>query len=138
MRKNKELFAFFRMSCSLTSGDLFAYGSADIDNPTSFKTKMQTDIASLITSTAQLISPQFDSPHCINLAFSATGLNAIGVTDDLRDSPFSGGQFADASNLVSTPRQSQCVTNVTPGRPGNGQLGRGLQRQQRQRCLPHR
>ena len=122
----------------LHSGDLFAYGSADIDNPTSFKNKIQTDIASLITSTAQLISPQFDSPHCINLAFSATGLKAIGVTDDLRDSPFAGGQFADASNLVSTPHQNQYVTNAAPGRPGNRQLGRSLQRQQRQRCLPHR
>ena len=138
MRKNKELFAFFRMRCFFTSGDLFAYGSADIDNPTSFKTKMQTDIASLITSTAQLISPQFDSPHCINLAFSATGLNAIGVTESLGDDSFSGGQFADASSLVSTPRQNRCVTNALPGRPGNGQMGRSLQRQQHQRCLPHR
>lgn len=66
---------------------------------------MQSDIAPIITSTAQLISPQFESPHSINLAFSATGLKAIGVTEDLGDSSFAGGQFADASNLVSTPGQ---------------------------------
>ena len=63
---------------------------------------MQTQLAPLITSTAQLISPEFDSPFAINLAFSATGLSALGVTDDLRDSPFTRGQFADADALVST------------------------------------
>lgn len=105
MRKDKELFAFFRKRCSFTSGSLFAYGGADIDDPASFKTTMQKDIAPLITSTAQLISPQFESPHSINLAFSATGLKAIGVTEDLSDPAFTGGQFADAPNLVSTPRQ---------------------------------
>lgn len=138
MRKDKELFAFFRKRCPFTSSSLFAYGGADIDNPISFKTTMQTDIAPLITSTALLLSPQFESPHCINLAFSATGLNAIGVTEDLSDSAFTGGQFADASNLVSTPRQDHCVTNATLGRPGNRQLGRSLQRQQCPWRLPHR
>ena len=84
-----------------TCGDPLAYSSADMENATSFKDKMQTKIAPLITSTAQLISPQFDSPYAINLAFSASGLSALGVTDDLGDSPFSGGQFADANALVS-------------------------------------
>jgi hypothetical protein len=89
MRKDKELFAFFRMRRFLHPSDLFAYGNADINDPTSFKNKMQTNIAPLITSTAQLISPQFDSPFAMNLAFSATGLSALGVTDDLGDSSFS-------------------------------------------------
>jgi len=99
---------------------------------------MQTQIAPLITSTAQLISPQFESPFAVNLAFSSTGLSALGVTDDLGDSPFSNGQFADAAALVSTPSQKQYETNAAPGRPGNRQLGRGIQGHKHQRCLPHR
>ncbi len=62
---------------------------------------MQTSLSPLITSTAQLLSPSFESPFALNLAFSATGLSALNVTEDLRDFPFSRGQFADASALVS-------------------------------------
>lgn len=67
---------------------------------------MQTQLSPLITSTAQLISPEFESPFALNLAFSATGLSALGVTENLGDSPFSGGQFADANALVSALRQN--------------------------------
>lgn len=121
-----------------TGRDPFAYGSADIDNSTSFKDKMQTQLDRFITSTAQLISPHFESPFSINMAFSATGLSALGVPNDLGDPAFSGGQFADANSLVSALGQNRCETNAAPGRPGNGQLGRGVQGKQHQRCLPHR
>jgi hypothetical protein len=120
------------------SNDLFAHGNPGIDNSSSFKDKMQTQIAPLITSTAQLISPQFDSPYAINLAFSATGLSALGVTGDLREPSFSAGQFADAENLVSTPSSNGIWTNAAPGRPGDGQLGRGVQGHKHQWCLPRR
>lgn len=100
--------------------------------------KMQTQLSQLITSTAQLISPQFESPFAVNLAFSATGLSALNVTHDLGDVPFSGGQFADANALVSALGQNRRETNAAPGRPRNGQLGRGIQGNKHQRCLPHR
>jgi Dyp-type peroxidase family len=82
MRKDKELFSFFH-----------------INNPDSFKKKMTEQIAVLITSTAQLISPKFQPASAITLAFSATGLKALNVAGDLGDAPFASGQFADATNL---------------------------------------
>ena len=99
---------------------------------------MQTQLDQIITSTAQLISPQFDSPFAANLAFSATGLNALGVTDNLGDRFFAGGQFADAAALVSALGQNRSETNAAPGRPRNGQLGRGVQGNKHQRCLLYR
>jgi hypothetical protein len=99
---------------------------------------MQTYIAPIITSTAHLICPEFESPYALNLAFSATGLSALGVTDDLGDSPFSGGQFADADALVSVLCQKQYETNAAPGRPRNERVGRGVQGHKHQRRLPHR
>ncbi|KAG8796496.1 hypothetical protein FRC12_021129 [Ceratobasidium sp. 428] len=35
----------------------------------------------------------------LNIAFSQQGLNALGITEDIGDVPFSKGQFADAGNL---------------------------------------
>ena len=136
--RKRSSFHFSVCSVFLTCSDPFAYGSADIDNSTSFKEKMQTQIAPLITSTAQLISPLFESPFAVNLAFSATGLSALGVTDNLGDRSFAGGQFTDANALVSGLCQNRCETNTAPGRPGNGRVGRGVQGHQHQRCLPHR
>lgn len=73
----------------------------EIKNGPSFKKKLQTKVAPRITSTAQLLSPKFKSPELINFALSQSGLNALNVTGDLGDTSFPGGQFADATNLVS-------------------------------------
>jgi hypothetical protein len=99
---------------------------------------MQTYIAPIITSTAHLICTEFESPYNLNLAFSASGLSALGVTDDLGNIPFSGGQFADADALVSVLCQNRCETNAALGRPRNGQVGRGVQGHKYQRRLPRR
>ena len=72
----------------------------DINNPTSFKKKLQTKIAPLITSTAQLLSPKFPCPVLVNFAISQSGLNALNITGALGDASFPGGQFKDARELV--------------------------------------
>jgi hypothetical protein len=100
MRKDKQIFSFFRMNHSMGPRPV-ANDILDINNPASFKKKLQNKVAPLITSTAQLLSPKFKCPELINFALSQTGLNALGVTGDLGDTSFPGGQFADAVSLVS-------------------------------------
>ncbi|KAK7444358.1 dye-decolorizing heme-containing peroxidase [Stygiomarasmius scandens] len=81
-KKNKELFFFF-----------------GIQNATAFKSKLSSDISPLVTNTNQLLSVDTQPVTAVNIAFSQSGLTALGVTDNLKDSAFSSGQFADAENL---------------------------------------
>ena len=82
MKKQKETFFFFH-----------------IEDPTAFKTALGTYLPH-ITSTATILSaPALQPLAFVNVAFSQTGLNALGITDNLGDSLFSAGQFADAPSL---------------------------------------
>ncbi|KAF5367752.1 hypothetical protein D9758_009862 [Tetrapyrgos nigripes] len=82
MKKNKELFFFF-----------------GIKNATDFKSKLSSDIAPLITPTNALLPGSTPPDTAVNIAFSKTGLDTLGVTDDLGDISFNGGQFTDATAL---------------------------------------
>jgi hypothetical protein len=82
MKKPVEHFYFFK-----------------INDAAQFKTALKSQL-SLITSAATLISPPSQQPAAyVNIAFSQSGLTALGVTDSLGDANFAAGQFADASNL---------------------------------------
>ncbi|KIJ35913.1 hypothetical protein M422DRAFT_179975 [Sphaerobolus stellatus SS14] len=78
-RKNKELFFFF-----------------SINDPTTFQRKLQSDIAARVTSAHQLLSVSTQPITAVNLAFSKTGLDKLGITDDLGDILFNVGQEATA------------------------------------------
>ncbi|KAJ6560973.1 dye-decolorizing peroxidase precursor [Mycena sp. CBHHK59/15] len=82
MKKDKELFFFFGIA----------------DAPT-FKSKLSSDILPLITTTTQLLSVSTQPQTALNIAFSQSGLTALGLTDALGDSKFAAGQFAGASGL---------------------------------------
>ncbi|KAF5353724.1 hypothetical protein D9758_008650 [Tetrapyrgos nigripes] len=82
MKKKKELFFFF-----------------SIDDAATFKSKLSSDIKSLITNTNQLLSVSTQPITAVNIAFSQAGLTALGVSDNLGDNGFKNGQFADAANL---------------------------------------
>ena len=107
--------------CSCNDLPLMIY--TDINNPTSFKKKLQTKIAPLITSTAQLLSPKFPCPVLVNFAISQSGLNALNITGNLGDTSFPDGQFKDAANLVgySGHRKTRCVLTRLQGDPGTGE-----------------
>ncbi|KIJ40008.1 hypothetical protein M422DRAFT_780853 [Sphaerobolus stellatus SS14] len=79
-KKNKELFFFF-----------------SINDATTFKSKLQSDISALITSTNQLLSVSTQPLTAVNIAFSKTGLDTLGITDDLGDVLFNAGQEATAN-----------------------------------------
>ncbi|ESK83484.1 dyp-type peroxidase family protein [Moniliophthora roreri MCA 2997] len=81
MKKKKELFFFF-----------------SIRDSKAFKSKIKR-VHPLITTTKQLLSVRTQPITAVNLAFTQSGLNALGVTDDLADGAFKAGQFADAENL---------------------------------------
>ncbi|KAJ7034781.1 dye-decolorizing peroxidase precursor [Mycena alexandri] len=82
MKKNKELFYFF-----------------SIANATDFKPKLSGDILPLITTTNQLLDVSTQPITALNIAFSQTGLNALGATDYLGDPVFRSGQFQDLAFL---------------------------------------
>lgn len=89
MKKQKERFVFFH-----------------VNNATQFKSALKTYVPARITSTATLISDPAQQPLAfVNLAFSSTGLQALGITDNLGDQQFSSGQFADAENLGDNLRE---------------------------------
>ncbi|KAK7444805.1 dye-decolorizing heme-containing peroxidase [Stygiomarasmius scandens] len=82
MTKPKELFFFF-----------------GIKDATTFKSKLASDIQSLVTNTKQILPGSADVPvTAVNIAFSSTGLQALNVTDQL-DDDFVKGQFAEAADL---------------------------------------
>jgi len=65
-----------------------------------FKTVLRTNVCPLITPVAQMIGEVEAQPQvALNIAFSQTGLNRLGVTDNLQDTFFSNSQFADAEAL---------------------------------------
>ncbi|KAF7291871.1 Peroxidase 2 [Mycena indigotica] len=82
MKKKKELFFFF--------------GIADA---TAFKSNLKTHILPLVTNTPELLSVSTQPVTALNIAFSKKGLDALGVTDGLGDTPFANGQLASASAL---------------------------------------
>ncbi|KAJ7054385.1 fungal peroxidase [Mycena amicta] len=82
MKKNKELFFFF-----------------GITNAAKFKSALKSVILPRITSTTQLVDVSKQPQTALNIAFSQTGLNALNITDDLGDTAFTQGQFANAANL---------------------------------------
>ncbi|KAJ8087557.1 dye-decolorizing heme-containing peroxidase [Marasmius tenuissimus] len=82
MKKDKELFYFFQ-----------------ITDAAKFKSKLGTDIHGRITSTTKLLDVATQPITAVNIAFSQSGLSALGVQDDLLDSNFKRGQFTDAGTL---------------------------------------
>ena len=83
MKKPVELFYFFHIA-----------------NAANFKTALKTNVIPLVTSTATLISPAASQPLAfLNIGFSQSGLTALGITDNLGDTTFAAGQFADATSL---------------------------------------
>ncbi|KAI0338774.1 peroxidase TAP [Trametopsis cervina] len=83
MKKQKERFVFFHIN----------------DAPT-FKTALKAYVPTTVTSVATLISPASSQPLAfVNIAFSQTGLTKLGITDNLGDSQFAAGQYADAPSL---------------------------------------
>ncbi|KAF8583284.1 dye-decolorizing peroxidase precursor [Ramaria rubella] len=81
MKKNIEVFYFFK-----------------INNAKTFKSLLRA-LAGTITTTTQLLDVNKQPNAAVNIAFSHTGLTALGVNDTLGDPAFTGGQFADAANL---------------------------------------
>ncbi|THU82835.1 fungal peroxidase [Dendrothele bispora CBS 962.96] len=82
MKKKKELFLFF-----------------SINDTATFKSKLASDIQPLVTTTNQLLAVDTQPTTALNIAFSRSGLTALNVTDDLGESLFNDGQFADAEAL---------------------------------------
>jgi len=96
MKKKKELFFFF--------------GIADV---ATFKSKLASEIHSLITTITQLLHVSTQPVTALNIAFSQAGLTALGATDSLGDTAFANGQFEDA-----TPLGDQGTTNWVEGFAG--------------------
>ncbi|KAK7023050.1 Dye-decolorizing peroxidase [Favolaschia claudopus] len=86
MHKNKELFFFFH-----------------INDPATFKTKLASNILPLITSTTEILSNTTQPITAVNIAFSHTGLVALGVNDDLGDPDFVAGQFNETGTIGDNP-----------------------------------
>nr|WAW38298.1 DyP-type peroxidase [Mycena epipterygia] len=82
MKKNQELFFFF-----------------SIANATDFKAKLASDILPLVTSTTQVLNVSAQPATMLNIAFSATGLTALNVSNALGDTPFGGGQLKNIASL---------------------------------------
>lgn len=82
MKKKKQMFLFF-----------------SIEDAASFKTHLSKDIHPLITTTTELLDVNTQPVTAVNIAFSQSGLTALGVSDSLGDDAFTKGQFSDASNL---------------------------------------
>ncbi|KAF8319031.1 Dyp-type peroxidase [Clavulina sp. PMI_390] len=83
MKKANELFYFFH-----------------INSPSDFRNTLRTTLLPLITSASTLVGPATSQPLAyLNMGFSQSGLNALGINDDLGDSYFKAGQYSDAPNL---------------------------------------
>ncbi|KAF7323719.1 DyP-type peroxidase [Mycena kentingensis (nom. inval.)] len=95
MLKNTELFTFFT-----------------IVNATHFKAKLRSTVLPLITSSSQIVGSQ-PPATAVNIAFSQTGLNALNVTDDLKDDLFSKGQSDDPSGKLNDPGTKNWVPQFT-------------------------
>ncbi|EJD48744.1 DyP-type peroxidase [Auricularia subglabra TFB-10046 SS5] len=82
MHKQKQLFYFFA-----------------INDPATFKSHLASDIAPVVASVTQLSNVATQPLVALNIAFSSTGLVALGVGDDLGDAIFAAGQAKDATNF---------------------------------------
>ncbi|KZV89013.1 fungal peroxidase [Exidia glandulosa HHB12029] len=80
-QKIQELFYFFAIA----------------DVPT-FKQKLSSTIAPIITSAQQMLSVTTQPLAAVNIAFSQSGLTALGVTDNMSSSEFASGMFS--GNIV--------------------------------------
>ncbi|KZV94529.1 fungal peroxidase [Exidia glandulosa HHB12029] len=86
-----------------------------INDAATFKTHLAADIAPVVASVTQLSSVSTQPLVALNIAFSQTGLNALGVTDNVGDALFTAGQ---ASNTVGNLKETtdNWVTQFkTPG-----------------------
>ena len=81
MKKKLELFFFFH-----------------IDNVPAFKSSLKA-LSPFITTTPQLLQVSTQPDTLVNVAFSFTGLTALGFNDTLGDPTFAAGQFVDAPAL---------------------------------------
>ncbi|KAG9034819.1 hypothetical protein FRB95_012512 [Tulasnella sp. JGI-2019a] len=81
-KKQLEMFYFFQ-----------------INNVTSFKSKLHNTIVPRITSVFQLLDTSTQPIVSLNLAFSQTGLQTLGFNTNVGDTVFAAGQAADATNL---------------------------------------
>ncbi|KAK0443354.1 Dyp peroxidase [Desarmillaria tabescens] len=84
MKKKKELFFFF-----------------GIQDAARFKSKLASDIQPFITSVTDILDVATQPLTAVNLAFSHSGLSALGITDDL-------GQEADSA-AIGDPGTSNWV-----------------------------
>ncbi|KAL0576965.1 dye-decolorizing heme-containing peroxidase [Marasmius crinis-equi] len=82
MQKPREVLLFF-----------------EITDAAKFKSKLGTDIHDRITSAVKILDVNTQPLAAVNIAFSQRGLNALGVTDDLKDPHFTAGQAVDASSF---------------------------------------
>ncbi|KZV99447.1 fungal peroxidase [Exidia glandulosa HHB12029] len=73
-----------------------------IADATTFKSHLASDIAPIVTTARQMLDRTKEPLVLLNMAFSATGLQALGVSDDLGDFVFPAGQFAGAVGLGDT------------------------------------
>lgn len=100
MKKPKELFYFF-----------------SINDAAAFKAALKSTIIPRVTSTQTLLGDVSAQPAAmLNVAFTNTGLKALGVTDNLQDPQFVAGQFADATLL----KDDNPATNWVQGFQGTG------------------
>lgn len=76
-QKKQELFYFFSI--------------ADVS---SFKAKLRTNIAPIVTSAQQMLSVSTQPVVAVNIAFSQAGLTALNVTDNLGSGEFASGMFS--------------------------------------------
>lgn len=88
MKKPLELFYFFH-----------------INDFKSFKPLFVKYIVPLVTSTSVILSPPASQPNAyLNVGFSASGLNTLGISgSSLSDPLFNAGQFAGANALRDVP-----------------------------------
>nr|WAW38281.1 DyP-type peroxidase [Auricularia auricula-judae] len=85
MQKPKELFYFFA-----------------IQDVATFKTHLANDIAPVLTSAEQMMNMTQQPLVLLNVAFSQSGLTALGVLDDVGDASFTLGQLQAIQTLAET------------------------------------
>lgn len=69
-----------------------------IQDPVSFRSRLQV-FGPFVTSIAQALVTDGLPPAFVNIAFSASGLKKMGVTQSIGDTFFDNGQFVDSASL---------------------------------------
>ncbi|KAJ7596550.1 Alpha/Beta hydrolase protein [Mycena floridula] len=82
MKKNKEIIFFH------------------IEDVSAFKTHLDADIHPLIASTTQLLNTSTQPTTVVNVAFSRSGPNALGVSDEMNADFFTRGQAAGDAEFI--------------------------------------